>query len=220
MLTQSNSNTHIVCHEALPDIDIAVQSDPRPVIDAIASFAERDVSLIVERHDVSFAGTDWYFVNIRSLRSSPHEKCGGQLIARSDRPGRIVIEMRAARWHPDPPTREAYVSAARELFRPLLRVYNRAHACSYRLRIARPPKLGIHVSPTTRMLIDQFAILANQTSLHTLDWNRFYRIVKESRREAPAGNVRALLIEHGFGLERATELAELYEHLWAYKNLR
>lgn len=218
-MEQSSPIPHIAYHEALPDIDIAVLGDPRSIIDAIAFLAEADASLIVEQHDASFGGADWHIVNIRSLRPSPHEEGGGQLIVRSDRPSRILVEMRAARWNPDPPTRQVYVTATRELFGPFLRAYNQAHACSYRLRIARPRKLGSRVSPMTRALIDRFAILANRSSLHTLDWDRFYRIVKESRREAPMEDVRALLIEHGFTSKRANELTELYEHLWAYKNI-
>lgn len=189
------------------------------MIGAIASSAEADTSLIVERHDAPLGEKDWYIVNLRSLRPSPHLEGGGQLIARPDRPGRIFVDMRAARWAPHPPTREVYVTAARELFGPFLRAYNQAHACSYRLRIAPPRKLGSHVSPKTRVLIDRFAILANRASLHALDWGRFYRIVKGSRRKAPIEDVRALLIEHGFTRKRADELAELYEHLWAYKNM-
>lgn len=218
-MEQPSPTVHVVYHEALPAIYIAVRDDPRSIVDAITSLAEADASLIVERHDVSFGATDWYVVNLRSLRPSPHKEGGGQLIARADRPSRILLEMRAARWDPDPPTRAAYVTAARELFGPFLRAYNQAYARSYRLRVTLPRKLGSEVSPKTRALIDRFAILANQTSLHTLDWGRFYRIVKESRREAPMEDVCALLIEHGFTNKRAAELAELYEHLWAYKKI-
>lgn len=218
-MEQPSITVDVVCHEVLPAIQVAVRDDPRSIIEVIASFAEADTSLIVERHGALFGEKNWYIANFRSLRPSPHEEGGGQLIARPDRPGRILVEMRAARWTPDPPTRETYVTAARELFEPFLRAYNREHACSYRLRVAQPCKLGSRVSPKTRALIDRFAILANQTSLHALDWGRFYRIVKESRREAPMEDVRALLIKQGFTSKRANELAELYEHLWAYKNI-
>lgn len=201
---------------ALPDIDIAVH-DPRSTIDALASLAEADKSLTVERLDALFGYKEWYIVNFRSLKSGPHEQGGGQLIARPDQPGRVVVEMRAARWAPDPPTRGAYVTAARKLFGPLLRAYNQAYSCSCRLRVARPRKLGSSVSPRTRTLIDRFAILANPTSLHPRDWDRFYGIVKESRQEARKEDVRAILVGHEFSFERGDQLAELYEHLWAYK---
>lgn len=217
-MQQAPSTATFMCREALPDIDISVHDDARLVVDVIASLAGVDTSLIVERHYELFGEKNWYIVNLRSLRPSPHEEGGGQLIARPDRPGRIQVEMRAALWCPDPPTREVYVTAARELFGPFLRTYNQMHARSYRLRVARPRKLGSSVSPKTRVLIERFAILANQNSLHALDWGRFYRIVKESRREAAMEDVRALLIEHGFTPKRAGELAEIYEHLWAYKN--
>lgn len=217
-MEQPSQAGHILRRKALPAIDIAAR-DPWSTIDAIACLAEADTSLIVERYDAPFGYKDWCIVNFRSIRPSPHEEGGGQLIARPDRPGRAVVEMRAKRWSPNPPTREIYVTAARELFGPLLRAYNRAHACTSRLRIARSRKLGSRLSPKTRALIDRFAILANRASLHPRDWDRFYRIVKESRREAPMEDVRAMLIEHGFTSKRGDELAELYEHLWAYKNM-
>lgn len=209
-----------VWYEPLPDIDIAVREDPQAVIAAIANLAEPDSSLIVERHAEPLGENGWHVVNLRSLRPSPHEEPGGQLIVRPDRPGHILIEMRAMRWHPDPPSRDAYVAAARELVAPLLGAYNKASGQRYWMRIARLRKPVRLLSKRTRTLLDRFAALANQKSLHPFDWDRFYRFVKESRRPLPMEAVRALLIERGFPADRADSLVELYEHLWAFKCLR
>jgi hypothetical protein len=207
-------------YEPLPDIDIAVREDPQAVATVMADLAEPDSSLIVERHAEPLGETGWHIVNLRSLRPSPHEEAGGQLIARPDRPGRILVEIRATRWHPDPPNRDAYVAAARGLVAPLLSAYNKASGQRYRIRIARVRKPVSLLSKRTRTLLDRFAVLANQKSLHPFDWDRFYRFIKESRRPLPMEAVRALLIEHGFPVDRADSLAELYEHLWAFKRLR
>ncbi|MFC0220511.1 hypothetical protein ACFFJ7_19210 [Pseudochelatococcus lubricantis] len=207
-------------YEPLPDIDIAVREQPQAVIVAMANLAEADSSLVVERHAEPLGEMGWYIVNLRSLGPSIHEEAGGQLIARPDCPGRILVEMRALRWQPDPPSRDAYVAAARELMVPLLSAYNKASGQRYRIRIERVRKPGNLPSKRTRILLDRFAVLANQKSLHPLDWERFYRFVKESRRPIPMEAVRALLIEHGFPADRASGFAELYEHLWAFKRLR
>ncbi len=209
-----------IWYEPLPDIDIVVRDDPQAAMATMADLAEADSSLIVERHAEPLGETGWHIVNLRSLRPAVHEEAGGQLIARPDRPGRILIEMRAMRWHPDPPSRDAYVAAARELVAPLLGAYNEASGQRYRMRIARVRKPVRLLSKRTRTLLDRFAVLANQKSLHPFDWDRFYRFVKESRRPLPMEAVRALLIEHGFPADRADSLAELYEHLWAFKCLR
>jgi hypothetical protein len=209
-----------VRYEPLPDIDIAVREDAQAVVAVMADLAEMDSSLIVERHAEPLGEKGWHIVNLQSLRPSPHEEAGGQLIVRPDRPARILIEMRAMRWHPDPPRQDAYVAAVRELVAPLLSTYNKVSGQRYRIRIARVRKPVSPLSKRTRTLLDRFAVLANQKSLHPLDWDRFYRFVKESRRPLPMEAVRALLIEHGFPADRADSLAELYEHLWAFKCLR
>lgn len=216
------SAVHIetVWYEPLPDIDIAVGKDSRAVIAAMADLAESDSSLIIEQYAEPLGQEGWHIVNLRSLRPSAHEDVGGQLIVRPDRAGRILVEMRAMRWQPDPPSRDVYIRAARDLFAPLLSAYNKANGQRYRMRIARARKPEGRLSKRTQTLLDRFALLANQRSFHPLDWDRFYRFVKESRRELPMEAVHALLIERGFPGDRADNLAQLYEHLWAYKRLR
>lgn len=216
------SAVHIetVWYEPLPDIDIAVRKDSQAVIAAMADLAESDSSLIVERHAEPLGREGWHIVNLRSLRLSVHEDSGGQLIVRPDRTGRILVEMRALRWQPDPPSRDVYIRAARDLFAPLLSAYNKVNGQRYRMRIARVQKPKSFLFQRTQTLLDHFALLANQRSLHSLDWDRFYRFVKECHHELPMEAVRALLIEHGFSRDRADNLAQLYEHLWAYKRLR
>lgn len=205
--------------ELLPDIYIAVPGDPRAVLEEIARLAEADVLLTVEQHFDALGDVGWHVVSIHSSRPSEHQGLGGQMISRPDLPSRIEVEMRAFRWAPDPPTRDAYVSAARALFVPLLRAYNRAYRSRHRLCVELARKPGARVPPATQALLDRFAILANLDSLHPLDWGRFYRFVKESKRELPMEAVRVLLIERGFARDRAHVLAELYRHLWAYKRL-
>jgi len=218
-LDESHPCIEVVPIEPLPDIYVSMRGDPRAVLGAMACLAEADVLLTVEQHFDALGQVGWHVVNIHSSRPSEHQGLGGQIISRPDLPNRIMVEMRAFRWVPDPPSRDAYVSAARALFVPLLRAYNRAYRSRHRLCVDPARKYGARVPPATRALLDRFAILANPISIHPLDWGRFYRFVKESRRELPMEAVRVLLIEHGFARDRAHVLAELYRHLWAYKRL-
>jgi hypothetical protein len=148
-------------YEPLSDIDIAVREDPQAVMAVMADLAEPDSSLIVERHAEPLGEKGWHIVNLRSLRPSLREEAGGQSIARPDRLGRILVEMRAMRWHPDPPSRDACVAAARELVAPQLSAYNKVSGQRYRIRIARARKPVSRLSKGTRTLLDRFAVLAN-----------------------------------------------------------
>lgn len=73
--------------------------------------------------------------------------------------------------------------------------------------------------PTRLPALRRIALLANTSSLHPLDWKRFYELVRESRQELPEAELRPLLAARGFSTAKAAELAELYGHLWAFKRL-
>lgn len=134
-------------------------------------------------------------------------------------PGRVQIEVRAARWRDGRPTRETYVDAARSLVDPLLRAYNRDASTCVRLRIARD-RPTFRITARTEELIDRFGVLANTRSLHPLDWERFYAVVREGKQQIPDGVLRARLISYGFRTEAVDRLVELHGHLWAYKRPR
>lgn len=204
----------------LPAIDIAVAGEAKDFLADMANIGATSGRFGVERHlgPLGRAGLD--VVNFRFRRDSPHRELGFQLISRADVSGRALIEVRAERWVPDPPTRYAYCEAARLMVAPLLSAYNRANSTRYRLRIERTNRDRIRLSPRSITLLDRFAQLANTTSLHPLDWRRFYSLVSEGRQEIPEQEMRSLLIERGFSPDAAGRLAELYSHLWAFKRFR
>lgn len=201
--------------QSLPNIDIAVSGERSVFLERMAELAEAS-GFAVERRSLSAGGAEWVAINVRASDGGELEGLGFQVISRSDVPGRVLIEVRAARWGGGHPTRQAYVEAARALVGPLLRAYNRGAGTRHRLRIARD-RGAYRISPKTAELIDRFGVLANTSSLHPLDWERFYAIVRESRQQVPDGVLRARLEPHGFRLETIDRLVELYGHLWAYK---
>jgi hypothetical protein len=60
-----------------------------------------------------------------------------------------------------------------------------------------------------------FAVQANKSSLHPLDWERFYRFVVSAHQFRKGWNhsdVKRLLVEYGFTESRARDLSEAYWH--------
>lgn len=204
----------------LPTIDIAIAGDAKDFLAHMADIGAASSRFRVERHLDRPGRAGLEVVNFRFQGDSPHEGLGFQLISRPDIPGRVMIEVRAERWVPDPPTRDAYCEAARSLASPLLSAYNHSHSTRYRLRIERANRDRIRLSARSAALLDRFALLANKTSLHPFDWRRFYELVSEGRQAIPEQEMRSLLIERGFSPDAAARLAELYSHLWAFKRFR
>lgn len=144
---------------------------------------------------------------------------GGQLISRADSK-RISVEIRASRWMPDPPTRDIYCAAAKELIGPLLTAYNRMNKTRYRLRIEKAIHAEPKLPPQAAKLFSTFATLANTSSLHPLDWQRFYEFVRYSRTEISEEDMAALLVKSGFEAPYAEHISGIYRHLWTFKRTR
>ena len=209
----------IIMPELLPAIDIAVPIKPSNFLGRMAEIARRSGQFVVEDKRESAAGPYLEIVNFRFKEQSPHDGLGFQLIAHRDTPGRVSVEVRASNWSPDPPTRNVYCETAKILTREMLRIYNKTYESRLRLRIVSGGHNQFKITKRTASLLDSFMVLANTSSLHPLDWKRFYGLVRESRQEIPVGELRAALRKAGFSIEKADYLSELYEHLWAFKRL-
>ena len=75
----------------------------------------------------------------------------------------------------------------------------------------RPPKL----SPKVQPLFDAFTNLANKSTLHPFDWNRFYAFLCAAHRfrsRLSGSDVKELLLAQGFQEDYASDIAEVYEH--------
>lgn len=206
--------------ELLPNIYIAVSIESTQFLERMARLGEKTGKFQVERNTTHTGGNSIDIVNFRLTAKSVHEGHGFQLIAYDDRPGRVNVEMRAARWLPDPPTKAVYIEAAQDFVGDLLRRYSREFGTLYRLRIGARQGKAFAMSERTMILLDRFAILANISSLHHYDWQRFYAFVREGRQEIPGYLLRSHLAKAGFAPTRAAELADTYMHLWAYKRMR
>jgi hypothetical protein len=204
----------------LPAIDIAITEDPAVFLDGMAELARADQRFDVERLADCVGISSCGAVRLGLRPASIHQDLLLGLFAPPDQPNAIKVELSARRWSPDPATHEAYVEAANTLLGPLLTAWNTAHSTGYRLRFERFEADRFRPSDRTSHLLERFAVLANTSSLHPLDWNRFYLLVREGRQQIPEHELRAMLRQRGFSDRKANELAELYGHLWAFKQLR
>lgn len=206
--------------ELLPEIDIAVSVEPTQFLERMAGLGEKSGKFRAERHSIHPGKYRTDIVNFRLIAESIHEGHGFQLIAHGDRPDRVNVEMRAAQWTPNPPTKAVYIDSARALAGTLLKQYNREFGARYRLRIGMRKSKAFEMSERTTRLLTRFTILSNTSSLHFYDWQHFYALVREGRQKIPDQLLRSYLVDTGFSPQRASELTEIYGHLWAFKKLR
>lgn len=69
--------------------------------------------------------------------------------------------------------------------------------------------------PVARKHFAQFINCANRSSMHPLDWKRFYRFVRfchAKRVRLESGSLRILLVRGHFSETKAAHLANIYEH--------
>lgn len=206
--------------ELLPRIDIAVAGPLVSFLNQMAQIAAESGDFKVEQHFDCLGEAGFHIANFRCLKASAHRELGGQLIVRPDVVGRVLVEMRASRWDPDPPTRSAYCEAARAVMWPILQAYNRFAGIRHRFRISKAAADRLKLTRRSEALIHRFASLANKASLHPLDWRRFYALVREGRQRLTEEHIRQLLHDKGFSETSAEHLAEIYTHLWAFKLAR
>jgi hypothetical protein len=205
----------------LPPIQIRTTSPLRQFLTRMADIGEKSGAFTVERHFGALGDADFDIINFRSTKSSPHIGLGVQLISQYDVNDIIAVEVRAERWSPDdPPTYATYVAEAKALVGPLLSAYNRDANTRHRMSIARMKRLEPKLPPHSEKLFKRFALLANKSVLHPLDWGRFYEFVRSSRMRRPLyeEDMARLLMKEGFSVQYAKHIAGVYFHLCEFKH--
>lgn len=206
----------------LPPIHINVTGSLRGFLKKMANLAEKSGTLTVEQEFDALGSSGFDVVNFRLIKSPRHKGLGGQLIVQPESTNSVAVEIRAERWSPDdPPTYETYVAEARALIGPLLSEYNCEVGTRHRMAVPSKRKLEAKLPPQSTKLFKRFTGLANKSGLHPLDWRRFYEFVRDSRmrRPLPDEDLARLLMKEGFSERYARDIAEVYGHLWEFKQL-
>jgi hypothetical protein len=203
----------------LPGIEIPIDSDPVEFLDGMVRLGEASGCFDAERVHNALGVAGYEAATFDPQEECIHRGLRFALLFDPEKPKAIRVELVAERWSRDPATYDAYLAAARSLVAPVLAEWGKAHSKRYRLRIERHKKEGPKLTERTLELVERFALLANTSSLHPLDWNRFYLLVHHGRQKIPEHELRARLIDKGFSEQKADRLAELYGHLWAFKQL-
>jgi hypothetical protein len=88
------------------------------------------------------------------------------------------------------------------------------------MSVAAATALEPKLSPQSEKLFKRFAVLANKSVLHPLDWFRFYDFVRSNRMRRPLyeNDMAHLLVKEGFSSQYATYIASVYFHLCEFKN--
>lgn len=201
--------------DILPDISVRTDCTPARFLRRMELIARRDDTIVEVRRDRNVAGSRLNIVAVKPVDQRGHRNLIVQLIAQRDRAGRIAVETRAATWHPDPPSYDAYVTAATAVMNPLLSKYNSRYNSRRRLRIQSKTATEPALPPGATKYFERFCALANTFVLHPLDWQRFYRFVRfcHLRRVRIAGpDVERLLVKNGFSADYAARISQVFDH--------
>lgn len=199
----------------LPNISIKVDVKPRAFLDRLEQIAGRFDNVRIKR-TFNIAGYEgWESLNLESCVSGYHKKLCGAVISNPESDTRVFIEMVAEHWDPDPPTYDTYVGAARLLFVPLVKAYNRKYHSRCQLNIQTKTVKERELPAETKKRLTSFIVCANKSALHSNDWSRFYQFIAFCHAhhvKLSEGGLKHLLVKAGFSSEKAEYLADIYYH--------
>ena len=201
--------------DRLPRITIKLDTTPEEYLRRIETLAMEIGEYLVEAEWDVVDATKVTALKVRPILVTQHRELVGWIIPIPGPESRVSLEVRAARWHPDPPTYKAYVEAARSIFKPLMRYYNSKYNTSRKLQIqsraATEPGLPLMAS----QVFDGFVEKANKSALRNKDWQRFYHFIFHCTAHnviISRDDIHRLLIHGGFSTEHAADLADIFEH--------
>ena len=200
--------------EILPEIKINIRVKPLEFLSEMMTIAEESGSYSTE------ILSDGFSLDVYSF--TPKYDCHinelfGQLIYEYQSENKIRVEMRAPIWNSEHPTKKEYIESAHLVFDQLLKNYNKKYGTRCRLVVIihKPFKLP----PKANSAFKKFKSVANQKSLHPLDWDNLYffiRTCKATRVRFSKEEMWGLLSSAGFEKDKAEEIAEIAYHLFQY----
>ena len=201
--------------DRLPRMSIKIDTTPDEFLRRIETLALQIGEFVVESERDPAGDGKVTALHLKPILVTQHRELTGRIIAVPESPDRVTVEVYAARWLPDPPTYRAYVTAARDIFKPLLHQYNRKFHTNRKLQIqskaATEPRLPALASQVFNRFVDE----ANKSALRNRDWQRFYHFIWHCAAynvNLNRDDVHRLLVSAGFTIEPAADLADIFEH--------
>ncbi len=199
----------------LPDIYIGISEPSR-------SFIQNFESLIKDEKEFSYNSVkdidgyiDYDIMNVIPTNNLGNIELFGQLIARPEEKNKIIVEIRANKWNPEPTTYRSYVIAAKSIFKDLLKKYNSTYKKRYRLNIQSESNTKPKLPAGAKIIFDRFTHKANKSMLHPFDWRRFYTFIKychSNKVKIHHDDIMRLLVEENFSEKKALYLADIFHH--------
>ncbi len=204
--------------DRLPQISIKIDTSPDEFLRRIEELARQIGEYMVESEHEPAGSGKLGILRLKPILLTQHRELVVSLSVEQKSPDRVNVEVQAARWHPDPPTYRAYVTAARDIIKPLLHQYNLKHHTARKLQVQSREATEPHLPDMAGRLFDRFINLAHKSALRSRDWQRFYHFIWHCAVHNVHINredVHRLLVNAGFTIEYSANLADIFEHGWA-----
>ncbi len=201
--------------DRLPRMSIKIDTTPEEFLRRIETLALQIGEFVMESERDPAGGGGVTALHLKPILVTQHRELTGRIIAVPESPDRVTVEVQAARWQPDPPTYRAYVTAARDIFKPLLHQYNRKYNTIRKLQVPSQAATEPHLPTVASQVFDRFVDRANKSALRNRDWQRFYHFIWHCAAHnvhLSRDDVHRLLVSAGFTIEHAADLADIFEH--------
>jgi hypothetical protein len=199
----------------LPNITVKPDCDPKLFLNRLEGLANQSNLIQEVLRDINLAGSGMDILAFMPLDQNEHVAIIGQFILYSDKPSILSVEVRARAWMPDPPNYESYVKEAKRIAGGLIKAYNQSFNSRRRLTIQKKKQTEPTLPPGANGVFNKFVALANKSSLHPLDWKRFYdfaRFCHAHRVMLYEDEIEWLLKKNGFSEKMARYIADIYTH--------
>ncbi|UCH62263.1 MAG: hypothetical protein JSU77_10710 [Fidelibacterota bacterium] len=201
--------------DRLPLMSIKIDTTPEEFLRRIEAMARQIGEFVVESERDLAGDGEVNALRLKPILVTHHRELTGRIIIIPASHDRVNVEVNAARWHPDPPTFRAYVTAAREIFKPLLHQYNLKFHSNRKLQIQSQAATEPRLPAIASQVFNRFVDRANKSALRNRDWQRFYHFIWHCAAyniNLNRDDVHRLLVNAGFTIEHAADLADIFEH--------
>ncbi len=199
--------------DRLPNISIRIDTPQTEFLRRMETVALQSGEYLIEPRQAGEPQGEIGSLQVAPLMVTQNHNLIGSLSADATDTGRVMVEVTAERWDPEPPTYKIYVAAAQDIFAPLLHLYNHAHGTSRRLNIPTPTETEPQLPEKTEVVFNNFAAEADQHGLRRDDWGRLFDLIWHCTTynvELAEPDLVRLLRLKGFDEQHARDVARIF----------